>query len=148
MEMTLVVAAMTLGLLAYFEPCTIATHTLFSARLNKEPRFGCCQRLMTVWLARSVLLSGLLALAVLLTTPPHWGPYLPSVILALMATVYIVSRLTYLPIPHIAFYKLLPGGRDFPQALQLGLTIPACTIPLFLITAGIAITVDSLWLAM
>jgi cytochrome c-type biogenesis protein len=147
MEMTLVIAAMTLGLLAYFEPCTIATHTLFSARLNKEPRFGCCQRLMTVWLSRSVLLSGLLVLAVMLTTPPNWGPYLPSIILAVMATVYIISRLTYLPIPHIAFYKLLPGGRNFPQALQLGLTIPACTIPLFLITAGIAITVDSLWLA-
>jgi len=147
MEMTLVITATLLGLLAFFEPCTIATHTLFSARLHSEPRRGCCQRLLTVWLSRSALMTGLLVLAVTLTTPPHWGPYLPSVMLAAIATVYVVSRLTYLPIPHLAFYKLLPGGRSFPQALQLGLTLPACTIPLFVITAGVAISVDSLWLA-
>jgi len=147
MEMTLVITATLLGLLAFFEPCTIATHTLFSARLHNEPRLGCCQRLLAVWLSRSALMTGLLVLAVTLTTPPHWGSYLPSVILAAIATVYLVSRLTYLPIPHLAFYKLLPGGRSFPQALQLGLTLPACTIPLFAITVAIAITADSLWLA-
>lgn len=147
MEMTLLLSATLLGLLAFFEPCAIATHTLFSARLHKEPRRGRSQHLMAVWLSRSALMTCLLLLTVALTTPPEWGAYLPSVILAVIATAYLVSRSTYLPVPHLAFYRLFPGGRTLPQAIQLGLTLPACTIPLFIVIAGIAVSVDSLGMA-
>jgi len=60
---------------------------------------------------------------------------------------YLVSRFTYIPVPHLEFFRLLPGGRSLPFAVQLGLTLPACTIPLFMIVAGLAVTVDSLGFA-
>ena len=52
----LLLAATLLGLLAFFEPCTIATHTLFSVRANQASDKSCCQSLLTVWLSRTVLL--------------------------------------------------------------------------------------------
>lgn len=139
----LLASAALLGLLAFFEPCTIATHTLFSARTHQAPRTGCCRSLLAVWVTRSILSGVLLVIAVLVIPPPVWGPYLPSIILAAMAIVYIVSRFAYLPVPHLEFFRLLPGGRSLPFAVQLGLTLPACTIPLFVVVAGLAVTVDS-----
>ncbi len=147
MTTLLLATAALLGALAFFEPCTIATHTLFSARSHRASRAQCCRGLLGVWLSRSLLLAGLLAAAVVLSDAPAWGPYIPSLILAAMATVYIVSRFVYLPIPHLAFHKLLPGGARLPHAIQLGLTLPACTLPLVIVVAGIAISVDSLPLA-
>lgn len=147
MTATLMLTAAILGGLAFFEPCTIATHTLFSVRAHGQPRAGCCQSLLTVWLTRSLLSVVLLITTVAATPAPVWGPYLPSIILAVMATLYIVSRLTYIPVPHLAFFKLLPGGHTLPFAVQLGLTLPACTLPLFIVVAGLAITVDSVGFA-
>lgn len=147
MSALLLTAAAVLGGLSFFEPCTIATHTLFSARAHRQPRAGCCQGLLAVWLARSVLSVVLLVAAVAFTPPPAWGGWLPSVILAVMGTVYIVSRFTYIPVPHLEFFKLLPGGRSLPFAVQLGLTLPACTIPLFAVVAGLAVTVGSVGFA-
>jgi len=144
MIMMLLVAATLLGLLAFFEPCTIATHTLFSVRAHQSAdKKECCQSLFAVWLSRTALLTGLFTLAVLLTEAPQWGPYTPSILLSVIAVVYVVSRFTYIPVPHLEFYKLLPGGKQLPFAVQLGLTLPACTIPLVLVIAGMAITVDS-----
>ncbi len=144
----LLLGAALLGLLAFFEPCTIATHTLFSVRMHQSVGGKtCCQSLLTVWLSRTVLLVGLFSLAVLLTEAPQWGPYLPSIILTVMAVVYVVSRFTYIPVPHLEFFKLIPGGRRLPFAMQLGLTLPACTLPLVIVTAGMAITVDSVGIA-
>ena len=140
----LLLAATLLGLLAFFEPCTIATHTLFSVRAHQSAdKKECCQSLLTVWLSRMFLLVGLFALAVLLTDAPQWGPYTPSIILSAIAVVYVVSRFTYIPVPHLEFFKLIPGGKQLPFAVQLGLTLPACTLPLVLVIAGMAITVDS-----
>ena len=147
MILALLASAALLGLLAFFEPCTIATHTLFSARAHKAQRAGCCQSLLAVWLTRSFLSGVLLVAAVLVIPPLVWGPYLPSIILAAMAIVYIVSRCTYIPVPHLEFFKLLPGGRSLPFAVQLGLTLPACTIPLFVVVVGLAVTVDSIGFA-
>lgn len=132
-----------LGLLSFFEPCTIATHTLFSARAHARAWPGCCRALLALLVARSLLVVGLLLVAVAATTPPDWGAYLPSVVLAGMATVYIVSRFRYLPVPHIEFHRLLPGGAHLPHALRLGLTLPACTLPLFIIVLGMVIALDS-----
>lgn len=89
----LLVTATLLGLLAFFEPCTIATHTLFSVRVNKlADRKSCCQSLLTVWLSRSALLVILFTLSVLVMDTPQWSDYMPSIILAVIAVVYVVSR--------------------------------------------------------
>ena len=143
MTLYLFIGAITLGLLAFFEPCTIATHTLLSVRLNQEKNIG-FQKLFSMWLSRSVLLIGLFIIAVSLFDSPEWGKYLPSIVLSVMAFVYLISRLIYLPIPHLAFYKLLPFIKKLPMELQLGLTLPACTIPLVIIIAAMTVTVNSL----
>ena len=144
---TLGLTASALGVLSFFEPCTIATHTLFSVRAHARPWPGCCRELLTLWLTRSLLVVGLLLLALSITAPPVWVAYVPSVILTIMATVYIVSRFQYIPVPHLAFHKLIPGSTRLPHAMQLGLTLPACTLPLFIIVLGITITLDSYALA-
>ncbi len=147
MTITLMLTAALLGGLAFFEPCTIATHTLFSARAHSQPRAGRCRSLMTVWLTRSFLCVVLLVAFVALVPSPEWGPWLPSIILSVMAALYIVSRFAYIPVPHLEFFKLLPGGRSLPFAVQLGLSLPACTIPLFMVVTGVAVTVGSVWMA-
>ena len=144
MTMLLLATAVTLGALSFFEPCTIATHTLFTVRAHGQGRTGCCQSLLAVWVTRTLLVAGLLAALVWVTEPPTWGAYAPSAILAAMATIYLVSRFVYIPVPHLAFHRLLPGGARLPHAIQLGLTLPACTIPLFVVVAGLALTVDSI----
>ena len=144
----LLVTAALLGLLAFFEPCTIATHTLFSVRANKTmDDKACCQSLLAVWLTRSVLLISVFTLSVILIDVPEWGVYLPSIILSAMAVVYVVSRFIYLPVPHFEFFKLLPAGNKLPFSIQLGLTLPACTLPLVIIIAGMAVTVGSIGFA-
>lgn len=146
-EMLFITAAL-LGLLAYFEPCTIATHTLFSVRTHQlKEKHACCQNLLTVWLSRTALLISLFILAVFLTDPPQWGPYAPSIILAIIAAVYVFSRFTYIPVPHLEFFRLLPGAKSVPQSFQLGLTLPACTLPLVIVVIGVAVTVDSILFA-
>lgn len=139
----LLAAAAMLGALSFFEPCTIATHTLFSARSHAESRRRCCEGLMALWMSRSLLAVGLLVLAVLVTPPPQWGTIMPSLALVGMASVYLISRVLYIPVPHLEFHKLLPGGQKLPHAAQLGLTLPACTLPLFAIVLALAITLDS-----
>lgn len=139
----LLAAAAMLGALSFFEPCTIATHTLFSARSHTQSRRRCGEGLMALWMSRSLFAVGLLVLAVFLTPSPQWGAIMPSVVLAVMASVYLISRFLYIPVPHLEFHKLLPGGQKLPHAVQLGLTLPACTLPLFVIILALAITLDS-----
>lgn len=144
----LLLTASLLGLLAFFEPCTIATHTIYSVKVNKESdNKTCCKSLISIWLSRSLLLVVLFVSAVLLTEQPDWGETLPSIILSTMALVYLISRFIYIPVPHIAFYKLLPQSERVPYSIQLGLTLPACTLPLIVIVIGMTITVDSVSIA-
>ncbi len=140
----LLLSAITLGLLAFFEPCTIATHTLYSVKVNQAGRKDCCQSLLTIWLSRTVLLITILVSAVSLIDPPQWSETTPSIILSLMAVIYLLSRFIYIPVPHLAFYKLLPGHQQLPYSIQLGLTLPACTLPLIVIIAGMSVTLGSL----
>ncbi len=137
-----------LGFLAFFEPCTIATHTLFSARNTRGERGRCCRNLFAVWLARGLLLSLLFLLAVMLIEAPAWTPLAISIGLSLIASVYLISRFVYLPIPHFSLAGLLPGGHRLPYAVKLGLTLPACTLPLVLITAALLVSVGSLPVAL
>lgn len=144
----LLVTAALLGLLAFFEPCTIATHTLFSVRVSQQKNNkACCQSLFAVWMSRTLLMAGLFALAVYFIEPPQWGAYTPSIILSLMAVLYLISRFIYIPIPHLEFFKLLPFSKQLPFSIQLGLTLPACTLPLVVVTAGMAVTLGSIYFA-
>lgn len=139
----LLATAVVLGLLAFFEPCTIATHTLFSVRAHGYVQAQRGRELITLWLARSAFSVALLLFSVTITTPPGWGRVIPSVALALMASVYLISRLIYIPVPHLEFWRVLPRAAKLPQAIKLGLTLPACTLPLFAILVALAITLDS-----
>jgi len=143
----LLVAASVLGLLAFFEPCTIATHTLFSVRASRAEPARCYRGLAWLWLSRTALMVLILLLAVALTTPPEWGEWLPGIGLSVMALIYMVSRFVYLPVPHLAFYRLLPNGGRLSQDIQLGLTLPACTLPLVVVVTMVAITLDDLLFA-
>ena len=143
----LLAASALLGMLAFFEPCTIATHVVYAERAHRAGGRGCCRALARVWGTRCLLLAGLLGLATWALPAPDWGPYLPSVALALMAAVYVVSRFLYLPVPHLAFHRWLPGGERLPEGVRLGLTLPACTLPLFLVVLGLALTRDAVPLA-
>ena len=141
----LLFTAALLGLLAFFEPCTIATHTLYSVKVNQSnDKNVCCQSLLSVWLSRSFLLIVIFVSAVLFTSPPAWSESLPSIILSVMAIIYLVSRFIYIPVPHLEFHKLLPGSKRLPYSIQLGLTLPACTLPLIIIVVGMSITLDSI----
>jgi len=142
-----ILTAAILGSLAFFEPCAIATHAVFSVRTHNQPQSSRYRNLLLVWLSRSMLLIGLLVLAVTFISPVGQAGYIPSLALSAMAIVYVVSRFIYLPIPHLAFYKLLPGSRNISHALQLGLTLPACAIPLFLVVAGVVVVSGSTTLA-
>jgi len=140
----LLLSASLLGLLAFFEPCTIATHTLYSVKVSRSgDKKVCWQSLVAVWLSRSLLFVMLFVFAVIFISPPVWGDTLPSIFLSVIAIIYLVSRCIYIPVPHLELYKLLPGAKRFSYSLKLGLTLPACTLPLIVIVAGIAITVGS-----
>jgi cytochrome c-type biogenesis protein len=112
-------AAAVLGALSFFEPCTIATHTLFSARSHARRGSECGRELLTLWGARSLLSVGLLFVPVALAAPFRFGAHFPSIALAVIASVYLVSRFLYIPVPHLEFWKLLPGGAVYPQAVKL-----------------------------
>ena len=144
MEVVVLLSALLLGTLAFFEPCTIATHTLFTVHAHRKTSSGCCQQLLAVWLSRILLSVGLLVLAVSLLPAPTWQATTPSLILSAMALLYLVSRRVYIPVPHLSFYRLLPYGQRLPQAIQLGLTLPACTIPLFVVITGLVVTTQSI----
>jgi len=143
----LIITSITLGLLAFFEPCTIATHTLFSVKNNQSNSKNCCQSLLSVWLSRSILLITLFVLAVVFIPAPQWSDTTPSIILSVMAGIYLLSRFIYIPVPHLAFFKLLPAGNRLPYSIQLGLSLPACTLPLVVIVAGMSVTLGSITFA-
>ncbi len=148
MVLLLFLSASLLGLLAFFEPCTIATHTLYSIKISRDgDKKTSWKNLSTIWLVRSLLFVILFVVAVLFISPPVWGSKLPSILLSAIAIIYLVSRLIYIPVPHLEIFKLFPGAKQFPYSLKLGLTLPACTLPLIIIVAGIAITVASITFA-
>jgi cytochrome c-type biogenesis protein len=62
-----------------------------------------------------------------------------------MGVVYLVSTKVYLPVPHIQLYGLLPGGAALSEPLRLGLTLPACTLPLIVVVGMLAALSGSPW---
>ena len=145
---SILITAFMLGILAFFEPCTIATHSLYIARnhkLNAPLKF---YRLAVVWLSRIMLVTSLLAMAVIFLPAPQWQAGSSSLMLVGMAALYLVSRFVYIPVPHLQMHRLLPYNSYLPESLQLGLTLPACTLPLFVILLGLSLQHHDLMLAM
>ncbi len=137
-ELSIPILAGALGLLAFFEPCTIATHGLFAEYAHRRLQGACCQNLFTVWLTRTLLLLVLFGAPVLLVAPVSLSVSAQSIGLLVLGSVYLLSRRIVLPVPHIEFARLIPGGRRLGRAVGLGLTIPACVIPLLLVV-GVAV---------
>ncbi len=145
----LLLTATLLGLLAFFEPCTIATHTLFSARVSQRANTLARWRApLLTWISRSLLLMAIFVIPVWLFDPPRWGAWTLSIMLSGIAVVYLVSRFIYLPVPHLECYRLLPFHHRLPYSVRLGLTLPACTLPLVLVTGMMALNQDSIALAL
>lgn len=147
MESILLLTAILLGALAFFEPCTIATHTLFAVRAHQKDILGRMADIALIWGARSLLLVILFGGATLLISAPEVNDLTASIVLTVMASVYLISRKIYVPVPHLEFFRLLPFSSRFPDSIRLGLTAPACTLPLLVILIALVVSVNSLAIA-
>ena len=137
MSTILLMTAAALGFLAFFEPCTIATHTLFAVRARHD---SVKQRW---WVLAQLTLSRTLFLIVLFSSAATIGLAelaSPRAILMLsgLGLIYLITRKIYLPVPHLEFYRLLPRHNVLSQGFKLGLTLPACTLPLVLIVGTLS----------
>lgn len=132
MNTLLLIAAAILGFLAFFEPCTIATHTLFAVRTHHAAWTQRALALAQLLLARTGLLALIFvaAAAVGLAALPS---RVAMVMLGVIGLIYLVTRKVYLPVPHLEFFRVLPGQDHLSHGFKLGLTLPACTLPLVLI---------------
>lgn len=129
MSIALLLAAAVLGLLSFFEPCTIATHTLFAVRANLEATAMRWRTLTRLMLSRALLLGTLFASAAAFGLQPLSAPT-ATLMLAVSGLIYLISRKIYLPVPHLEFFRLLPRHDNLSRGCKLGLTLPACTVPL------------------
>lgn len=144
MTMALFATAAVLGLLSFFEPCTIATHTLFAARVQRGAegsRVSCLAQLMCARVALLAVIFGGAAVIGLASLPPS----LAATMLGAVGLVYVVTRRIYLPVPHLAFFHMLPLQHRLPFGLRLGLTLPACTLPLVVIVAVLSALAQRPW---
>lgn len=137
MSTLLLVTAAGLGLLAFFEPCTIATHTLFAARNSHDTAHRRRMALAQLILSRSALLAIIFGTAAAIGLDGLPAPR-AVLMLGIIGAVYLVTRRVYLPVPHLEFFRLIPAGHRLPHALRLGLTLPACTLPLVAVVGVIA----------
>lgn len=128
MNTLLLMTAAVLGFLSFFEPCTIATHTLFAVRASRD---SAKQR----WLALSqLMLSRTLLLIAVFSTAAAIGlaalaSNMAMLMLSATGLIYLITRKIYLPVPHLEFFRLLPRHAGLSQGFKLGLTLPACTLP-------------------
>ena len=129
MSLLLLATAASLGLLAFFEPCTIATHTLFAARTHHGAGARRPIALGQLVLSRTLLLAALFGIAAWVGLDSI-AANTATLMLGVIGAIYLVTRKVYLPVPHLEFFRLLPRHRQLPQAMKLGLTLPACTLPL------------------
>ena len=147
MEGIFLLSIAVIGLLAFFEPCTIATHTLFAVRSHEDKLNLRLRAFFKLLVSRVLISTLLLVLAIIVFESPQWNLITPVIILIVISAIYIISRYSYIPIPHIDFSRLLPSKLKDQHAIQLGLTLPACTIPLFLVVIGMSITINTLTFA-
>ncbi len=132
MNSILLLAAAVLGFLSFFEPCTIATHTLFAVRTSHGSARNKWLALSQLILSRIFLLVVIFSLAAVIGLA-ELSSNTAMLILGAIGFVYLITRKIYLPVPHFELYRLLPRHNELAQGLKLGLTLPACTLPLVLI---------------
>lgn len=137
MNAILLITATGLGFLAFFEPCTIATHTLFAAHLSRETARRRWLALAELVLSRTLLLTAIFGMAAWLGLE-GFSTGTAMTMLGVLGAIYLISRRVYLPVPHLEFFRLIPGYARVPHGIRLGLTIPACTLPLVVVVGGIA----------
>lgn len=132
MNTILLITAAVLGLLAFFEPCTIATHTLFAVRASHDSVKHRWLALVQLMLSRTLLLVILFSSAAAIGLA-ELGSHIVILMLGVIGSIYLITRKIYLPVPHLEFYRLIPRHNGLSQGFKLGLTLPACTLPLVLI---------------
>jgi hypothetical protein len=132
MSATLLISAAVLGFLSFFEPCTIATHTLFAVRANHDSVKRRWLALAQLTLSRILLLVGLFSTAAVIGLA-ELSANVAMLILSVIGLIYLITRKIYLPVPHLEFFRLLPRHDGLSQGFKLGLTLPACTLPLVVI---------------
>ena len=132
MSNVLLMTAAVLGFLSFFEPCTIATHTLFAVRVNHASVKQRWLALVQLTLSRVLLLVVIFSAAAVIGLA-ELSASTAMLMLSVIGLVYLITRKIYLPVPHLEFYRLLPRHDGLSQGFKLGLTLPACTLPLVLI---------------
>lgn len=132
MNTVLLTTAAVLGLLSFFEPCTIATHTLFAARVHRDLPKQRALALAQLMLARTGLLALIFGAAAAIGLAAL-SPVVAMLMLGAIGLVYLITRKEYLPVPHLEFFRLIARHNGLSRGLKLGLTLPACTLPLVLI---------------
>lgn len=134
MTMTLIITASVLGFLSFFEPCTVATHTLFAVRTNQDSPKRRWLALSQLMLSRTLLLVTVFVIAAMIGLA-ELSSNIAMLVLGVIGLVYLVTRKIYLPVPHLEFFRLIPRHDGLSQGLKLGLTLPACTLPLVVIVS-------------
>ena len=134
MSIVLLVTAAVLGFLSFFEPCTIATHTLFAVRAHHDSARQRWIALAQLTLSRTLLLVMLLSAAAVMGLA-ELSANTAILTLSVIGLIYLITRKIYLPVPHLEFFRLLPWHDGLSQGFKLGLTLPACTLPLVVIVS-------------
>lgn len=132
MSTILLMTAAVLGFLSFFEPCTIATHTLFAVRASHDSVKHRWLVLAQLTLSRTLLLVVMFSSAAVIGLA-ELSSNMAMLMLGVIGLVYLITRKIYLPVPHLEFYRLIPRHDGLSQGFKLGLTLPACTLPLVLI---------------
>lgn len=132
MSTILIMTAAVLGFLAFFEPCTIATHTLFAVRASRDSVKDRWLALVQLMLSRTLLLVTLFSSAAAIGLA-ELASRTAFLMLGVIGSIYLITRKIYLPVPHLEFYHLIPQHDGLSQGFKLGLTLPSCTLPLVLI---------------
>ncbi len=132
MSTILLLTAAVLGFLSFFEPCTIATHTLFAVRASHDSVKHRWLVLAQLMLSRTLLLVVMFSSAAAIGLA-ELSSTMAMLMLGVIGLVYLITRKIYLPVPHLEFYRLIPRHDNLSQGFKLGLTLPACTLPLVLI---------------
>ena len=113
----------------FSSPAPCATHSLFALRASRDTARNRRLTLVLLVAARTALLAAIFGTAA-------WAGLNQLSAGAAMAmlggtgALYLASRKIYLPVPHFEFFRVLPGHARLAPGLKLGLTLPACTLPL------------------
>ena len=137
MSTILLRTAAVLGFLSFFEPCTIATHTLFAVRAHHDSVKHRWLVLAQLMLSRTLLLVVMFSSAAAIGLA-ELSSTMAMLMLGVIGLVYLITRKIYLPVPHLEFYRLIPRHDGLSPGFKLGLTLPACTLPLVLIVSILA----------